>query len=109
MARSREKGSLKSGEVAGDLTDAATEKAIGEKDDLSAEMDELIMVIDEVNVTGITSEVVGVKRYVSGLGLSLASHLAIILGFAPEHPEVNRYVSALRSEGCDTPDDFDGR
>ena len=41
------------------------------------------------------------------LDAALASHIAAAIGIAAEYPEIQQYVSALRSEGWDTPEDFD--
>ena len=39
--------------------------------------------------------------------LALASHISAALGTAPESRDIQQYVSALRSEGCDAPEHFD--
>ena len=41
------------------------------------------------------------------LDAALQSHIAAAIGIAPKSREVISYVSMLRSEGCDTPTDFD--
>eukprot|EP00729_Bicosta_minor_P017976 gene17976-16053_t len=37
----------------------------------------------------------------------LASHISAVLGIDPSSPEIKKYVSVLRHQGWDTPDDFD--
>lgn len=37
----------------------------------------------------------------------LAAHISAVLGIVPESTEIKKYVAVLRSEGWDTPDDFD--
>ena len=39
--------------------------------------------------------------------LALSSHVSAILGLQQIHPEIQQYVSALNSEGYNTPDDFE--
>ena len=48
-----------------------------------------------------------INRASALLDTALASHVAAIIGIAKENPEIVQYVSALRTEGWDTPDDFD--
>ena len=38
---------------------------------------------------------------------ALAAHISAILGITPTFPDVTRYVSAFRSQGCDAPTDLD--
>ena len=37
----------------------------------------------------------------------LLSHLARILQIPEDDPDIKQYAAALRSEGCNTPEDFD--
>ena len=39
---------------------------------------------------------------------TLSKHLSLIFGIPPASADINNYLSGLRSEGCDTPQDFDG-
>ena len=48
------------------------------------------------------------KQVDTKVNTTLAKHLSLIFGISPASADINNYLSYLRSEGCDTPKDFQG-